>query len=138
MYPAEMVLPMKNELTEVGFVELKTPEEVDQAMQDIKEKTAMVVINSVCGCAAGTLRPGVKASLDHSKLPDVLATSFAGFDNDAVAQVRKYLLPYPPSSPCIGVFKDGNLVHMIERHHIEGRSADMISQHLKMVYDEFC
>ena len=138
MYPEELVVPMKNDLTTVGFKELTTPEAVDALIESNKGKTAMLVINSVCGCAAGAMRPGVKSSLDNAKLPDVLATSFAGFDTDAVNRVRQYMLPYPPSSPSIGLFKDGNLVHMVERHHIEGRSADMISEHLKQVYDEFC
>lgn len=138
MYPAEIVNPMKSELTSVGFKEVTTPEEVDALMADSKGKTALMVINSVCGCAAGSMRPGVKASLQNDKLPDILATSFAGFDGDAVSRVRQYLLPYPPSSPSIGVFKDGNLVHMVERHHIEGRSADMIAEHLKAVYNEYC
>lgn len=138
MYPAEIVNPMKSELTEVGFKNVSTPEEVDSLMEDSKGKTTVLVINSVCGCAAGSMRPGVKASLSNEKLPDLLATSFAGFDTDAVARVRQYLLPYPPSSPSIGVFKDGNLVHMVERHHIEGRSAEMISEHLKAVYNEYC
>ncbi len=138
MYPEELVVPMKSDLTTVGFEELTTPEAVDALIEANKGKTAMLVINSVCGCAAGAMRPGVKSSLDNAKLPDVLATSFAGFDTDAVNRVRQYMLPYPPSSPSIGLFKDGNLVHMVERHHIEGRSADMISEHLKQVYDEFC
>jgi putative YphP/YqiW family bacilliredoxin len=138
MYPAEIVNPMKSELTAVGFKEVTTPEEVDSLMEESKGKTALMVINSVCGCAAGSMRPGVKASLQNDKLPDILATSFAGFDGDAVSRVRQYLLPYPPSSPSIGVFKDGSLVHMVERHHIEGRSADMIAEHLKAVYNEYC
>jgi len=138
MYPADLVNPMKADLTQAGFVEANTPEAVDAIMDESKGKTAMLVINSVCGCAAGAMRPGVKASLDNAKVPDVLATSFAGFDTDAVQRVRQYMLPYPPSSPSIGIFKDGSLVHMVERHHIEGRSAEMISDHLKMVYEEFC
>lgn len=138
MYPEELVMPMKGELTSLGFKELTSIQEVDDFMSESKNGTAMVVINSVCGCAAGSLRPGVKASMSSAVLPDHLATSFAGFDSDAVGQVRKYLLPYPPSSPSIGVFKNGALVHMIERHHIEGRSAEMIANHLEMVYKEFC
>ncbi|MCL4155154.1 UNVERIFIED_CONTAM: hypothetical protein GTU68_007194 [Idotea baltica] len=129
---------MKNDLTTVGFEEVTTAAAVDSLIEANKGKTALLVINSVCGCAAGAMRPGVKASLSNTKLPDVLATSFAGFDSDAVNRVRQYMLPYPPSSPSIGLFKDGNLVHMVERHHIEGRSADMIADHLKQVYDEFC
>ena len=138
MYPVELVHPMKEELVHVGFKQLQAPDEVDSLMDEIKDKTALVVINSVCGCAAGSMRPGVKASLGGAKMPDVLATSFAGFDTDAVARMRQYMLPYPPSSPSIGLFKDGSLVHMVERHHIEGRSAEMLAEHLKMVYEEYC
>lgn len=138
MYPEELVVPMKSDLTNVGFEEVTTAEAVDTLMDNIKGKTAMLVINSVCGCAAGAMRPGVKSSLSNEKLPDVLATVFAGFDTEAVQRVRQYMLPFPPSSPSIGLFKDGNLVHMVERHHIEGRSAEMIAEHLKQVYNEFC
>ncbi len=138
MYPEELVVPMKSDLTGVGFEEVTTVEAVDTLIENSKGKTAMLVINSVCGCAAGAMRPGVKASLSNEKLPDFLATSFAGFDTDAVQRVRQYMLPYPPSSPSIGLFKDGNLVHMVERHHIEGRSAEMIAEHLKQVYNEYC
>lgn len=138
MYPAEMVTPMKDELTTVGFEELASPEAVDSFIDSSKGGTAMIVINSVCGCAAGSMRPGVKMSLSNDKLPSKLGTSFAGFDKEAVEQVRKHLLPYPPSSPSIGVFKDGALVHMVERHHIEGRTAEMIGEHLKMVFNEIC
>ena len=137
MYPAEIVLPMKQDLTSIGFTELQSAEQVDAAL-GAKTGTALVVVNSVCGCAAGACRPGVKLSLNGSKKPDHLYTVFAGFDTEATAQARKYFLPYPPSSPCIAVFKDGKLVHFIERHHIEGRSADMIGEHLKEVYQEFC
>lgn len=138
MYPAELVSPMKADLTDAGFKELATPESVDQAIEESKDKTAMFVINSVCGCAAGAMRPGVKASLDNAKLPGLMGTSFAGFDGDAVNRLRQYMLPYPASSPSIGIFKEGALVHMVERHHIEGRTADMIAEHLRMVYNEFC
>ena len=138
MYPEELVVPMKSDLTTVGFEEVTSVEAVDALIENNKGKTAMLVINSVCGCAAGAMRPGVKSSLSNDKLPDVLATAFAGFDTEAVQRVRQYMLPYPPSSPSIGLFKDGALVHMVERHHIEGRSAEMISDHLKQVYDEFC
>jgi len=101
--------------------------------------TALVVINSVCGCAAGAARPGVRASLQRSEVkPDQLATVFAGFDSEAVAKMREYTLPYPPSSPAVALFKDGELIHFVERHHIEGRSAEMIAQHLQMAYEEFC
>jgi putative YphP/YqiW family bacilliredoxin len=138
MYPAEIVIPMKNELTTVGFKELSTAEAVDSFVDSTKGGTAMLVINSVCGCAAGSMRPGVKMSLENGKLPTQLATAFAGFDKEAVEQARKHMLPYPPSSPSIGIFKDGALVHMVERHHIEGRTAEMIGEHLKMVFNEVC
>ena len=138
MYPEEIVMPMKGELTEVGFSELKTPEEVDATLNSGSEETVLVVLNSVCGCAAGAMRPAVKMAIQHEKLPNKLTTSFAGFDVEAVQQVRKYMLPYPPSSPSIGLFKNGKLVHMIERHHIEGRPADMIAENMKMAFDEFC
>jgi bacilliredoxin len=136
MYPPELTIPMKDELVNAGFTSLESVEEVDSAIS--KEGTTLVVINSVCGCAAGTMRPGVIQSTTHTKLPSSMTTVFAGVDTDAVEQARKYTLPYPPSSPSIGLFKDGTLVHFIERHHIEGRSAEMIADNLKMAYDEFC
>lgn len=136
MYPAEMVAPMKGELTEKGFNELFSNEDVDNALK--AEGTTLVVINSVCGCAAGSMRPAVKLSLQNSKLPNSLTTAFAGVDKEAVDRARQYMLPYPPSSPCIALFKDGKLAHMIERHHIEGRTAEMIAENLKLAYDEFC
>lgn len=136
MYPEALVTPMKNELTSVGFKDLTTPESVDNALKN--EGTVLMVVNSVCGCAAGACRPGVKMSLDHSKKPSQLTTVFAGFDTEAVNQARKHFAPYPPSSPSIALFKNGELVHFVERHNIEGRTAAMISEHLKMVYDEFC
>ncbi len=129
---------MREDLTSVGFQELTTPAEVDSAMTDQKG-TALVIVNSVCGCAAGAARPGVKAAVAASSVkPDQLLTVFAGGDPEATARMREYLLPYPPSSPSIALFKDGELVHFVERHHIEGRSAQMIAQHLVMVLDEFC
>jgi putative YphP/YqiW family bacilliredoxin len=138
MYPEQLVAPMREDLTSVGFKELKTPEAVDQYLADQKG-TSLVVINSVCGCAAGAARPGVKWALSHSdKKPDSLATVFAGVDKEAVTRAREYTLPYPPSSPSIALFKDGELVHFIERHHIEGRNAQMIGQHLVEVFDEYC
>jgi len=137
MYPAEIVIPMKQDLTSVGFHELQTPDEVDKALNNATG-TSIVVVNSVCGCAAGACRPGVKMAVQNAKKPDHLYTVFAGFDTEAVAQARKYFLPYPPSSPCIAVFKDGKLEHFIERHHIEGRSAEMIAEHLKEVFNEYC
>ncbi|WP_118950800.1 BrxA/BrxB family bacilliredoxin [Taibaiella helva] len=137
MYPAELVNPMKAQLTQSGFQELLTPEQVDSTLP--QQGTTLLVINSVCGCSAGTARPGVLESLQgDGKKPDRTVTSFAGFDLDAVKQARTYLLPYPPSSPAIALFKDGQLVHMIERHMIEGRSAAMISANLKQAYDEYC
>lgn len=127
---------MKTDLTEVGVKELLTPADVDAALN--QSGTTLVVINSVCGCAAGSMRPGVKLALQHGKLPNHLTTAFAGVDRDAVERVRKFMLPYPPSSPSIGLFKDGRLVHMVERHHIEGRTAAMIAEHLQMAFDEYC
>lgn len=137
MYPEEIVIPMKEELTENGFEELLTPEEVESALK--QEGSVLVVINSVCGCAAGSARPGVVMAIQNAnKLPEHLYTVFAGFDVDAVQKVREFLLPYPPSSPSIALFKDGKLVHMIERHHIEGRSAQLIAQNLIAAFDEYC
>jgi len=125
-------------LTNAGFEDLKTADAVDNLLKDQKG-TALVVINSVCGCAAGTARPGVRLALQNSnKLPDTLATVFAGVDQAAVAKVREYAAPYPPSSPSIALFKDGELVHFVERHHIEGRSAEMIANHLSSVFEEYC
>lgn len=136
MYPEALVKPMKAELTDVGFEDLNTPEKVNDALKS--EGTVLVVVNSVCGCAAGACRPGVKQSLSNSKKPSKLTTVFAGFDTEAVAEARKHFAPYPPSSPSIALFKNGELVHFVERHNIEGRTAAMIGEHLKMVYDEFC
>jgi putative YphP/YqiW family bacilliredoxin len=136
MYPEEMVAPMKEDLTSVGFDELLTPEQVDEAVQG--EGTVLVMVNSVCGCAAANARPAVKLASKHSKNPDKLTTVFAGVDSEAVAQARKHMLPYPPSSPSIALFKDGKLVHFIERHHIEGRPAEMIAENLTSAFDEFC
>jgi len=138
MYPEEMVLPMKGELTAVGFEEMTTPDQVDAVLNSGAEETVLVVLNSVCGCAAGSMRPAVKMAVQHDKLPNKLTTAFAGFDGEAVAQARKYMLPYPPSSPSIALFKNGKLVHMIERHHIEGRTAEMIAENMKMAFDEYC
>jgi bacilliredoxin len=137
MYPAELVVPMKEELTENGFRELLTPEDVNNQLT--QEGTTLVMINSVCGCSAGTARPGVLMAVANSeKKPDYLTTSFAGFDLDAVRSLRNKLLPYPPSSPSIALFKDGELVHFIERHMIEGRSAQMIAHNLIAAFDEYC
>ncbi len=128
---------MRNELTTAGFQELKTPEEVDSTIPNSKG-TVLLVMNSVCGCAAGTARPGVVLSLNSGKKPSQLVTVFAGQDLEATSQARKYTLPYPPSSPAIALFKDGKLVHFIERHHIEGRSAEMVAENLKMAFEEYC
>jgi putative YphP/YqiW family bacilliredoxin len=137
MYPAELVQPMKEDLTKVGFEELLDAAAVDAAVS-ANTDTLLVVVNSVCGCAAGNMRPGVKLSIQHDKAPAKLTTVFAGVDQDAVAQARKYFLPYPPSSPSIALFKEGKLVHFLERHHIEGGSAQMIAANLQAAYDEFC
>ncbi len=138
MYPEELVAPMKGQLTEVGFEELTSADDVDSHLKDHKG-TSLMVINSVCGCAAGTARPGVLLALENSaKKPDNLTTVFAGVDFEATEKAREYTLPYPPSSPAIALFKDGELAHFVERHHIEGRSAEMIANHLNEVFKEFC
>lgn len=138
MYPEQLVAPMRADLTSAGFIEFKTASEVEDHLEDHKG-TSLIVINSVCGCAAGAARPGVKLALNRSsKRPDTLATVFAGVDQQAVAKAREYTLPYPPSSPAVALFKDGELVHFVERHHIEGRSAEMIANHLVNVFEEYC
>lgn len=136
MYPLELVKPMKAELTDKGFEDLTTPETVNEALK--KEGTTLLVINSVCGCAAGAARPGVLFSITGDKKPDHLVTVFAGFDKEAVTEARKYLAPFPPSSPCVALFKDGELVHMLERHHIEGNPAGAIAANLQGAYEEYC
>lgn len=136
MYPAELVMPMKAELTDKGFQDLTTPEQVNDALK--QSGTTLVMVNSVCGCAAGAARPGVIYSLTGDKKPDHLTTVFAGFDTDAVAEARKHFAPFPPSSPCVALFKDGELVHMLERHHIEGNPAGAIAANLQAAYVEFC
>ena len=137
MYPSEIVLPMKEELTENGFVDLTSPDQVDQQLS--QPGTTLVMVNSVCGCSAGSARPGVLMAVANSaKKPDFLTTSFAGYDIEAVKKVREHLLPYPPSSPSIALFKDGQLVHFIERHMIEGRSAQMIAHNLIGAFEEYC
>lgn len=136
-YPEQLTIPMRNDLTSAGFEEIKTPEQVDAVIPNSKG-TLLLVINSVCGCAAGTARPGVKLSLKGTIKPDKLVTVFAGQDTEATAEARKFTAPYPPSSPSIALFKDGKLVHFVERHHIEGRSAEMIAEHLAGVYEKFC
>ena len=134
MYPAEIVLPMKKELVDAGFEDLTTSEEVDSAIAT--KDGVLVVINSVCGCAAGNARPAAKLASEHPKAPK-LVTVFAGFDKEAVQQVRKYMLPYPPSSPSMALFKDGKLIHMVERHNIEGFPATMIADNLKGAFEEY-
>jgi len=131
-----LVIPMKEELTENGFKDLTTPEQVVEALG--QKGTTLLVINSVCGCSAGAARPGVLYSLTGDKKPDHLVTAFAGFDTEAVAEARKHMAPFPPSSPSIALFKDGELVHMIERHHIEGHPAGAIAANLQAAYEEFC
>lgn len=136
MYPPQLVKPMREELTHVGFKELQTPEAVDQALQE--KGTSLIVINSVCGCAAANARPGVAMALQSEIKPDHLYTAFAGVDMEAVEKAREYMVPFPPSSPSMALFKDGELVHMLERHHIEGRPADMIAQNLKQAFEDHC
>jgi putative YphP/YqiW family bacilliredoxin len=136
MYPQELTAPMEAQLVAAGFSALKSSEEVENTLK--LEGTALVVVNSVCGCAAGTARPGVIASLEGAAKPAHLATVFAGVDGDAVAKAREFMIPFPPSSPAVALFKDGQLVHMLERHHIEGRSAEMIADHLKEAYTAYC
>ena len=136
MYPPELVKPMRADLTAVGFEELHTAEAVDKALA--KEGTTLVVVNCVCGCAAANARPGARMSLDNAKKPDHLVTVFAGVDREATDKARNHMIPFPPSSPSMALFKDGQLVHMLERHHIEGRPAEMIAENLKDAYNENC
>ncbi|OFY92639.1 MAG: hypothetical protein A3K10_12785 [Bacteroidetes bacterium RIFCSPLOWO2_12_FULL_31_6] len=136
MYPPELVAPMKQELTKAGFVELTTPEQVDNAITSTG--TTLVVINSVCGCAAANARPAARIAVTNDKKPTRITTVFAGVDSAAVAQARKYMLPYPPSSPSMGLFKDGKLVHFIERHNIEGKPAEMIAENLADAFNTYC
>ena len=136
MYPPELVKPMQSELENAGFQSLKSITDVDTAIQ--QKGTTLVVVNSVCGCASGTARPGAVTSLQFEKTPDHLVTVFAGVDLEATTKAREYMIPFPPSSPSIALFKDGDLVHMLERHHIEGRPAEVIAANLAAAYDEFC
>jgi len=136
MYPPELVKPMREELTTVGFAELLTSDAVEEAMK--KPGTSLVVINSVCGCAAANARPGVIQALENDKKPAHLFTAFAGVDKDAVETARGHMVPFPPSSPSMALFKDGELVHMLERHHIEGRPAEMIAENLKQAFEDYC
>ena len=132
-----MCTPMRSDLTDAGYEEMRTAEEVDEILGK-NEETVLVMINSVCGCAAGNARPAAKLAAQHSKLPNKLTTVFAGQDKEAVAKVREYALPYPPSSPSIVLFKNGEVVHFIERHHIEGRPAKMIAENLIAAFNEYC
>ncbi|CAM4091642.1 BrxA/BrxB family bacilliredoxin [Zobellia amurskyensis] len=136
MYPAELVKPMRQDLASAGFEELHTSEAVENAIK--KEGTTLVVVNSVCGCAAANARPAAKLSLHNAKKPDHIVTVFAGVDIEAVNTARNLMIPFPPSSPSMALFKDGELVHMIERHHIEGRPAELIAENLVGAYEEFC
>ena len=137
MYPEELVKPMREELTTIGFKELHSPEEVDQVMTR-QDGTTLLMVNSVCGCAAGNARPGVRMALNNPKLPDRFVTVFAGQDAEATRQARSYIAGYPPSSPSMALFKDGKLVHMIPRHQIEGRMPDQIASELRSAFDKFC
>lgn len=136
MYPAELVKPMRDDLAMAGFEELYTAAAVEKAIK--QEGTTLVVVNSVCGCAAANARPAAKMSLQNAKKPDNAVTVFAGVDTEAVDAARNMMVPFPPSSPSMALFKNGELVHMIERHHIEGRPAEMIAQNLVAAFDEFC
>ena len=137
MYPEHMVTPMRQDLTQEGFTELSTAEEVNNLL-GAKKGTVLVVVNSVCGCAAGNARPGAKAAVKNAKKPDQITTVFAGVDKEAVDKAREFMIPFPPSSPCIALFKDGEVVHMLERHHIEGRPSAAIAENLMAAFDEFC
>lgn len=136
MYPPELVKPMKEELTNVGFKELLSAQDVDNALA--QSGTALVVVNSVCGCAAANARPGARKAIENGKKPENLFTVFAGVDTEATQKAREHMVPFPPSSPSIALFKDGELVHMLERHHIEGRPAEMIADNLMGAFDEYC
>jgi len=137
MYPEHLTAPMEKDLTDYGFQGLKTPDAVS-AVLDKKEGTVLVVVNSVCGCAAGNCRPGVKQAVKNEVTPDQIVTVFAGVDKGAVDKAREYMMPYPASSPSIALFKDGRLIHFLERHHIEGNTADTIAANLKMAFNKFC
>lgn len=136
MYPEDLIAPMREDLTSAGIKETRTANEVEQEIN--QDGTTLVVINSVCGCAAANARPAVKMALQHGKIPSRKITAFAGNDVEGVNKARAMMAPFPPSSPSIGLFKDGKLVHMIERHHIEGRPAEMIAENLTQAFDEFC
>jgi len=136
MYPPELIKPMREDLTNVGFEELHSAEAVDAAIA--KKGTTLVVVNSVCGCAAANARPAARVSLQNAKKPDHITTVFAGVDREATEKAREYMIPFPPSSPCMALFKNGKLVHMLERHHIEGRPAEIIAENLVDAYNEYC
>ncbi|MEL6969070.1 MAG: BrxA/BrxB family bacilliredoxin [Bacteroidota bacterium] len=137
MYPVELTTPMAQDLTNFGFQSLTSSDAVTEVLSK-NEGTTLLVVNSVCGCAAANARPGAKLALENGKKPSNAVTVFAGVDHDATAKAREFLLPYPPSSPAIALFKDGQLVHFLERHHIEGRSAEIIAQNLVMAFDRYC
>ncbi|MFZ4426603.1 MAG: BrxA/BrxB family bacilliredoxin [Saprospiraceae bacterium] len=137
MYPAELTAPMAKELVDVGFDSLKNAEQVNAVLGN-NEGTVLMVVNSVCGCAAGNARPGVRKAIQGQHKPDRLVTVFAGVDQEATAKAREYMLPYPPSSPAIALFKEGKLVHFLERHHIEGRSPEIIAANLEMAFERYC
>ena len=138
MYPEHLTASMKEELVKEGFMDLTSAQQVSELLENRKE-TTLIVVNSVCGCAAGSARPGVKLALKNSKIrPTNLATVFAGVDAEATQKAREHMLPYPPSSPAIALFKDGELAHIIERHHIEGRTVEMLADHLSAVFEELC
>jgi putative YphP/YqiW family bacilliredoxin len=136
MYPEDLIAPMREELSQVGFEATRTAEDVEQNIN--KEGTTLVVVNSVCGCAAGSARPAARMAISGDRKPDRMITVFAGNDVEAVNKAREMMAPFPPSSPAMALFKDGELVHMIERHHIEGRTADMIAENLKGAFEEHC
>ncbi len=136
MYPEEIVKPMREELTTAGFQELYTAQDVQDALA--QDGTTLVVVNSVCGCAARNARPGARMSLDNTKTPNHIVTVFAGVDREAVDAAREKMFPFPPSSPSMALFKNGELVHMLERHHIEGHPAEVIAENLKEAYNEYC
>ena len=136
MYPEYLVAPMREELTTAGFQDLRTADEVNQAITN--EGTVFVMVNSVCGCAAANARPAAKIASQQGKRPDKFVTVFAGMEKDAVDAARAKMMPYPPSSPSMALFKDGKLVHMIERHQIEGRPAQMIADNLTAAFEQYC
>lgn len=137
MYPLELVLPLAKDLTDFGFESLTTADEVKKVL-DNKEGTVLVVVNSVCGCAAANARPAAKMAIQHNVKPDKCVTVFAGVDREATDKAREYMLPFPPSSPSIALFKNGQLVHMLERRHIEGNSAEAIANNLIAAFDKYC